>query len=90
MKRPNPLHAGNLEFVSPAAAGSIDRARVEVRAKRLVQLCFKALIANSHALELQNHAATASGPANVSWHRLVNLIIKLTGTAATLPVTVHC
>ena len=74
------LLAGNLDFVMPAAKGGIDSARVQVRAQKLLQLCFHALVANSSALGLQSHTDQhKTDSSSVSWHRLLELIIKLTG-----------
>ena len=71
------LCSGNLEFVMQAQAGGINCARVQVRAKKLLQLCLSAFIANRKSLELQqqvNRSSTA-----VPWPKLLDLVIKLTG-----------
>ncbi len=62
-----------------AKVGGVDSARVQVRAKKLLQLCLDAFIANRSSAELQQQpqrSATA-----VPWVKLLDLVIKLTGTA---------
>ena len=77
---PSILHAGKLDFVKPATKGGVESARVQVRAQKLLQLCFNALVTNSSALGLQSHADQHKpDSSSVSWHKLLELIIKLTG-----------
>lgn len=64
----------------PAARGGIDSARVQVRAQKLLQLCFGALVSNSSALGQHSHQDQhVPDSTSVSWHRLLELIIKITG-----------
>ncbi|DBA78986.1 TPA: hypothetical protein ACH3X1_008854 [Trebouxia sp. C0004] len=65
--------AGNLEFVMQAQAGRISCARAQVRAKKLLQLCLNAFIANRKLPELQQQVSKA-----VPWPKLLDLVIKLT------------
>ena len=77
---PSILHAGKLDFVVPAAKGGVGGARVQVRAQKLLQLCFNALVTNSSSLGLQSRADQLKpDSSSVSWHKLLELIIKLTG-----------
>lgn len=63
----------------PAVEGGVASARVQVRAKKLLQLCFNALTANSNTADVQGQAQRFAGPAAAVWHRLLDLVIKLTG-----------
>ncbi|KAL0034411.1 hypothetical protein WJX79_000811 [Trebouxia sp. C0005] len=69
-------NAGNLEFVMQAQAGGISCARVHVRAKKLLQLCLSAFIANRKSPELQQQVNRSSKA--VPWPKLLDLVIKLT------------
>ncbi|DBB12911.1 TPA: hypothetical protein ACH3X3_005665 [Trebouxia sp. C0006] len=69
-------NAGNLEFVMQAQAGGIDCARAQVRAKKLLQLCLSAFIANRKSPELQQQVDRSSKAA--PWPKLLDLVIKLT------------
>lgn len=81
------MHAGDLVFVTPAAKGGIDSARVQVRARKLLQLCFSALVTNSSAVGSQSHTHQhKTDSSSVSWHKLLELIIKLTGDSSNLPL----
>lgn len=73
-------YAGNYDFLMPAARGGIESARVQVRAQNLLQLCFSALITNSSALgQHSQQDQNMPDSTSVSWHRLLELIIKITG-----------
>lgn len=79
------MHAGDLDFVMPAGKGGIDSARVQVRAQKLLQLCFSALVTNSSAVGSQSHTHQhKTDSSSVSWHKLLELIIKLTGDSRNL------
>lgn len=81
------MHAGDLDFVTLAAKGGIDSARVQVRARKLLQLCFSALVTNSSAVGSQSHTHQhKTDSSSVSWHKLLELIIKLTGDSSNLPL----
>jgi len=71
------LCTGNLEFVMQAQAGGIDCTRAQVRAKKLLQLCLSAFIANRKSPELQQQVNRSSKA--VPWPKLLDLVIKLTG-----------
>lgn len=60
-----------------AQAGGMDSARAQVRAKKLLQLCLSAFIANRKSPELQQHVNRSSKA--VLWPKLLDLVIKLTG-----------
>ena len=60
-----------------AKAGGIDSARVQVRAKRLLQHCLDAFVANRHSPELQQPPQRSLKFA--PWLNLLNVFIKLTG-----------
>ena len=60
-----------------AKAGGIDSARVHVRAKRLLQHCLNAFVANRHSPELQQPPQRSLKFA--PWLNLLNVFIKLTG-----------
>ena len=80
IRPPSILHAGGLDFVMPAVSGGTEIARVQVRAQKLLQLCFSALVTNSSALGLQSQTDQyRPDSSSVSWHRLLEVIIKLTG-----------
>ena len=60
-----------------AQAGGISCARAQVRAKKLLQLCLSAFIANRKSPELQQQVNRSSKA--VPWPKLLDLVIKLTG-----------
>ena len=70
-------HAGNLDFVMQAKPGGIESARVQVRARKLLMLCLNAFTASRSAPELLQQPQRDS-----SWLKLLDLVIKLTGTAS--------
>lgn len=71
------LNAGQLAFVTPAKAGGFDSARVQVRAKKLLQLCLKAFDAHATCPQLQQPGDRSGS--NGVWTKLVDLTMKLTG-----------
>ena len=80
---PMPVHclfdfAGNLDFAMQASAGVVDSARVQVRARKLLQLCLNAFVASRKSAELQQQSQRSSSA--VPWPKLLDLVIKLTGT----------
>ena len=77
LDHPDSLNAGHLAFVASAEAGGVDSARVQVRAKKLLQLCLEAFDAHCSSPLLQQ-AADRSGTGSV-WPKLLDLAIKLTG-----------
>ena len=66
-----------------AQAGGIDCARAQVRAKKLLQLCLSAFIANRKSPELQQQVDRSSKAA--PWPKLLDLVIKLTGEFSHVP-----
>lgn len=70
--------SGNLDFVTQASAGGVDSARVQVRARKLLQLCLNAFVASRKSAELQQQIQRSSS--GVPWPKLLDLVIKLTGT----------
>ncbi len=60
-----------------AQTGGINSARAQVRAKKLLQLCLNAFIANRKSPELQQQVNRSSKA--VPWPRLLDMVIKLTG-----------
>ena len=69
---------GNLDFAMQASAGGVDSARVQFRARKLLQLCLNAFVASRKSAELQQQTHRSSSA--VPWPKLLDLVIKLTGT----------